>query len=89
MWMWVEAADGRRLWKVVLKGESRREDNRRLTVGSDSKKGTKKPVWVTDTWYKKMKDVAKGKGKGKAMGKHSLRSCVLTTAHASLRRAGP
>nr|VWO98239.1 4'-phosphopantetheinyl transferase (EC (Colibactin biosynthesis phosphopantetheinyl transferase ClbA) (Putative 4'-phosphopantetheinyl transferase) [Ganoderma boninense] len=65
MWVWVELSSGRCLWKVVVKGESRREDNRRLTVGLDSKKGAKKPVWVTDTWYKKMKDTARSKGKGK------------------------
>ncbi|KAI1788721.1 hypothetical protein LXA43DRAFT_1024227 [Ganoderma leucocontextum] len=70
MWIWVEASGGRRSWKVVVKGESRREDNRRLTVALDSKKNTKKPVWVSDTWYKKMviKDTAKSKGKEKATG---------------------
>ncbi|PIL28484.1 hypothetical protein GSI_08522 [Ganoderma sinense ZZ0214-1] len=91
MWMWVETSDGKRLWKIVVKGESRREDNRRLIVGSDSKKTVKKPVWVTDTWYKKMvmKDTAKNKGKGKTVARLRLLRTAFsgrsTIPHAHVR----
>nr|VWO96512.1 BfmS [Ganoderma boninense] len=67
MWMWLQSSNGKRSWKAVVKGDSRRIDNRRLTVSWDPKKGVQKPVWVTDTWYKKTWEsgAAKGKGRGR------------------------
>ena len=70
MWLWMETASGRQIWKQIVKGETRREDNRRLTVVWDAKKNAKKPNWVTESWYKKMKDSAKVQGKGKAPGEY-------------------
>ena len=70
MWLWTQTASGRRIWKQIAKGETRREDKRRLTVTWDAKKNTKKPNWVTESWYKKMKDSPKAQGKGKAPGEY-------------------
>ncbi|KAI0686180.1 hypothetical protein C8Q76DRAFT_699019 [Earliella scabrosa] len=68
MWAWAELPNGQRVWKVVCKGDTRPEDDRKLAIGQDDL-GRPRPNWVTLQWYRKLgykERLAAKKGKARA-----------------------